>query len=97
MRRGARAVTALTAARIRKNIQRRCAGKWPDLADRIVGLCLAVADLHLRRDAVQGRYIRRTYRVVRAWQSGECSLLLLRDIARALDCSMDDLLAEDGG
>jgi hypothetical protein len=71
---------------LRDNIQRRCAKKWPGCQDPAVTLAVAVS-----RVTGKSRGLYSLGSICRAYERGYCSLLLLRGIARALDCTIDDL------
>ena len=72
--------------RLAAEIQRRCAKKWPESVDKSGSLSLAVTRITGKANGLHS-----LTRITRAYESGRCCLLLLRDIARALDCTMADL------
>ena len=69
---------------IAAEIQRRCAEKWPEAADKAGTLAVCQARV--------GKPVLRLSTIRRAYQTGVVSLLAAREIAKALDCTMHDIL-----
>jgi hypothetical protein len=73
--------------KLRDNIRTQCEIKWPESQDKVGTLAVAIARVTGRSTGLHS-----IANVIKAFDTGLCSLLLLRDIAKALDVSMDDLL-----
>jgi hypothetical protein len=74
---------------VRDNIRRHCVGKWRQNGNAET-LAIAVARITGRSTGLHS-----LENISKAFNTGVCSMLLLRDIAKALDTSMDDLLPND--
>jgi hypothetical protein len=75
---------------IRHNIQKYCEKMWPGSPVKAGSLCREVTKVTGRSSGLHA-----WGKIINAYDTGICCLLLLRDIARALNVSMDDLLPND--